>query len=516
MTARPKPMLLAILDGWGYREEADHNAICAARTPHWDALWKSCPHALLQASEIEVGLPAGQMGNSEVGHMNIGAGRVVFQDLPRIDNAVAAGTLGENPALLGFIRSLKRSGGACHLLGLFSDGGVHSHIRHLEALAQAVSERGVPVALHMFLDGRDTPPRSALTYLAAWESRFSGNPRVRIATVTGRYYAMDRDKRWERIEKAFRAIVMGDGERAGDAGAAIHASYAADISDEFIPPHVIGAYAGCRPQDGLLTANFRADRVRQLLHALLDPAFSGFARPYFPLAGAALGMVEYSSALHPYVPALFPAEIPRNTLGEAAAAAGLKQLRIAETEKYPHVTFFFNGGREEVFPGEERVLIPSPAVATYDVQPEMSAPELTDRLAEAVASGKFDLIVVNYANTDMVGHSAIMAATVKAVEAVDTCLGRVWEAVREQGGALLITADHGNAEQLFDEAEGQPHTAHTLNPVPLVLASAAHPKDRYRLRDGRLADIAPTVLDLLQLRIPTEMTGRSLLEAIAT
>lgn len=513
---RPKPVVLAILDGWGYREEPEHNAIHAAHTPHWDALWQHCPHALLHASEMEVGLPAGQMGNSEVGHMNIGAGRVVFQDLPRIDNAIAEDTIAENPALIAFLSTLKLSGGACHLLGLFSDGGVHAHTRHLEALAQIVSEQGITVKLHAFLDGRDTSPQSALTYLAEWESRFAGNPRVQIATITGRYYAMDRDKRWERVEKAFHAMVMGEGTRAATAKAAVEQSYAANIHDEFVLPHIIGDYGGCFTQDGLLVANFRADRIRQLLHALLDPTFDGFTRPRFPLVGKALGLVEYSATLTPFIPALFPADIPTNTLGEIVAAAGLTQLRIAETEKYPHVTFFFNGGREDVFPGEERILIPSPKVATYDMQPEMSAAEVTDRLVEAIEAERFDLIVVNYANTDMVGHSGLMEAAIKAVEAVDACLGRVLAAVQAKGGAMLITADHGNAEQLFDESSHQPHTAHTLNPVPLVLASGMHPKNSVRLRDGRLADIAPTVLDLLQLDTPTDMTGRSLLEHTGT
>lgn len=511
MTTRPKPLVLAILDGWGHREELAHNAILSARTPHWDALWSEHPHALVDASELEVGLPVGQMGNSEVGHMNIGAGRVMLQDLPRIDKAIAEDEIAENLALIAFVSTLKMTGGACHLMGLFSDGGVHSHIRHLEALAALMAEQGIEVKLHAFLDGRDTSPQSALNYLAQWESRFVGNPRVSIATVSGRYYAMDRDKRWERVEKAFRALVLGEGEHTASAKEAIERSYSVKLSDEFVLPHVIAGYAGMRPEDGCLTANFRADRARQLLTALADPAFSGFARPYFPLVAAHLGMVEYSEALSAYIPAMFPAEVPERTLGEVVAHAGLKQLRIAETEKYPHVTFFFNGGREEVFAGEDRILVPSPKVATYDLQPEMSAPEVTDRLVAAIASEAYDLIVVNYANTDMVGHSGILQAAVKAVEAVDTALGRVWEAVQAKGGVLLITADHGNAEQLYDEAGGQPHTAHTLNRVPLVLASAQHPMQSTTLADGRLADIAPTVLELMGLPAPTEMTGRSLL-----
>ncbi len=506
-----KPVVLCILDGWGHREELAHNAIASASTPHWDALWNAYPHALLDASELEVGLPAGQMGNSEVGHMNIGAGRVMLQDLPRIDKAIAEDEISENPALIAFVGTLKQTGGACHLMGLFSDGGVHAHLNHIMALAELLAEQEIPVKLHLFLDGRDTPPRSALAFLAQWRARFSRNPRVNIATISGRYWAMDRDKRWERVEKAFRAIVEGVGDISATAEEAIEKSYAADIGDEFILPHCIGEKSDMRPEDGILLANFRADRARQLLDTLVNPDFDAFTRPRFPLVVATLGMVEYSQHLNRYMPAMFPAESPTHTLGEVVAQAGGKQLRIAETEKYPHVTFFFNGGREEVFEGEERILVPSPKVATYDLKPEMSAPEVTDRLVEAIASGRFDLIVVNYANTDMVGHSGILEAAVKAVEAVDSALGRVWEAVKAQGGALLITADHGNAEQLFDEAEDQPHTAHTLNKVPLVLAHAAEEIKIPALQDGRLADIAPTVLDLMGLNQPTEMTGRSLL-----
>ncbi len=511
MTTRQKPVVLAILDGWGHREELAHNAILTARTPHWDALWNGHPHALVDASELEVGLPVGQMGNSEVGHMNIGAGRVMLQDLPRIDKAISEDEIAENLALIAFVSTLRMTGGVCHLMGLFSDGGVHSHIRHLEAMAALLAEQGITVKLHAFLDGRDTAPQSALHYLAQWESRFSGNPQVSIATVSGRYYAMDRDKRWERVEKAFHAIVMAEGEKVASAKEAIERSYSAKLTDEFVLPQVIEGYPGMHAEDGILTVNFRADRARQLLSALADPAFSGFVRPHFPLVAAHLGMVEYSETLNKYIPAMFPAEVPARTLGEVVAQAGLKQLRIAETEKYPHVTFFFNGGREDVFAGEDRILVPSPKVATYDLQPEMSAPEVTDNLVAAIESETYDLIVVNYANTDMVGHSGILEAAVKAVEAVDGALGRVWEAVQAKGGVLLITADHGNAEQLYDEAEGQPHTAHTLNRVPLVLASARYPAPCTMLADGRLADIAPTVLELMGLPVPTDMTGRSLL-----
>ncbi len=508
MSDRPKPVVLAILDGWGHRQETEHNAIAAASTPHWDTLCNKYPGTLIDASEQEVGLPHGQMGNSEVGHMNIGAGRVVMQDLPRIDRAIAEDEISENPALIAFVGSLKLSGGVCHLMGLFSDGGVHSHIAHLEALARLLSEQEIMVYVHAFLDGRDTPPQSAMEYLTEWESRFAGNPRVSIATVSGRYYAMDRDKRWERVEKAYQAIVHAKGETATDAKSAVEQSYASDVVDEFVLPHVIGNYAGMHSEDGMLMANFRADRARQLMHAMVDPDFDGFARDTFPLIQVVLGMVEYSDALTPYLPAMFPAQVPEHTLGEVVADAGLTQLRIAETEKYPHVTFFFNGGREDVFDGEERILIPSPKVATYDLQPEMSAPEVTDALVDAIGRDTFDLIVVNYANTDMVGHSGKFDAVVKAVEAVDACLGRLWEAVAAQGGVLLITADHGNAEQLYDKEEGQPHTAHTLNKVPLVMAGYQGDAE---LEEGRLADIAPTILALLHLEQPSQMTGTSLI-----
>ncbi|MFM9889116.1 MAG: 2,3-bisphosphoglycerate-independent phosphoglycerate mutase [Rickettsiales bacterium] len=503
-----KPIVLCILDGWGESAEQAHNAIAQARTPHWDSLRARWPFGVLHASESHVGLPAGQMGNSEVGHMNIGAGRIVMQDLPRIDAAIADGTLAQNAALLDYIAALKQSGGTCHLLGLLSDGGVHSHIHHVMTLANVVAEAGVAVAIHAFTDGRDVAPKSAQQFFEMLQQNLHKN--ARIVTISGRYFAMDRDQRWERVERAFRAIVCPSGEHAATARDAVNQAYAANLTDEFIRPTVIGDYAGVNTGDGLLMANFRADRARQLLHTLLDATFDGFAREHAPKWAATLGLVEYSAALNPLIPSMFRPQALAHNLGEWVAQHGLQQLRIAETEKYAHVTFFFNGGCEEPFVGESRILVPSPKVATYDLQPEMSAPEVTDKLVAAIASGQFDFIVVNYANTDMVGHSGDLAAAMQAVEAVDACLGRVSDAVLNAGGAMLITADHGNAECLHDDDSGQAHTAHTLNPVPCVLVGVDGPKS---LRTGILADIAPTLCQLLHITPPPEMTGKSLRDA---
>ncbi|MGD9537392.1 MAG: 2,3-bisphosphoglycerate-independent phosphoglycerate mutase [Alphaproteobacteria bacterium] len=504
---RPRPVVLCVLDGWGEAPPSPDNAIALARTPNYDAMRAACPHALLHTSGLAVGLPEGQMGNSEVGHMNLGAGRVVMQDLPRIDAAVADGSLARHPRLLALIEALKRSGGACHLVGLLSPGGVHSHQDHIAALARAVAGAGVPVIVHALLDGRDTPPRSALGYLAAFERAVEGGGPVRFGSVGGRYFGMDRDKRWERVERAYKAMVEAEAPRAGSAAAVIEASYQAGIGDEFVEPRVIAGYDGMKDGDGLIVANFRADRVRQILAALLDPGFDGFARGRVVRFVATLGMTEYSEALSGLIETLFPPLALRATFGELISKAGLRQLRIAETEKYAHVTFFFNGGEERVFPGEERILVPSPKVATYDLKPEMSAREVTDRLVEAIRSGGFDAIVVNYANTDMVGHTGDLKAAIAAVETVDECLGRLRRAVEAAGGALLITADHGNAERMQDGDTQQAHTAHTSNLVPVILVGAGE----VGLRDGRLADVAPTLLDVMGLAIPPEMTGRSLI-----
>jgi 2,3-bisphosphoglycerate-independent phosphoglycerate mutase len=506
----PKPVILCILDGWGHREEAEHNAIAAAATPNWDALWRDYPHSLLQASESHVGLPSGQMGNSEVGHMTIGAGRRILQDLPRIDDAIESGELAKNPQLLDYIAKLKTSGGACHLLGLLSDGGVHAHQRHLLALAKTVAAAGVQVHVHAFLDGRDTPPNSATTYVKDALDAIKDAPNIQLSTLCGRYFAMDRDKRWDRVEKAYNLLVDAKGERADDALSQLETAYSADISDEFMHASTLNGYAGMHDGDGLLMANFRADRAREILTALLDDAFDGFARTRAPRFAATLGMIEYSDALNPFMPAMFPPESVSNGIGEVTSAAGLKQLRIAETEKYAHVTFFMNGGREAPFVGEERILIPSPDVATYDLQPEMSAPEMTEKLCASITSGEYGLIIANYANPDMVGHSGKFDAAVKAVEAIDTCLGLLKAAVLQAGGAMLITADHGNVEQMIDPASGGAHTAHTLNPVPLVLMQEN--AETWQLADGTLADLAPSLLALLGLTQPQEMSGRNLID----
>jgi 2,3-bisphosphoglycerate-independent phosphoglycerate mutase len=511
--SRPRPLVLCILDGWGERPQAPDNAIEVAKTPVWHGLLARWPHARLEASEHYVGLPDGQMGNSEVGHTNIGAGRLVWQDLPRIDAAIAEGRLAGLPAMREFLAAMKGSGGTVHVLGLLSPGGVHSHQDQIAALARILAMEGVPVAVHAFLDGRDTPPKSALLYLRKFAQDTAGLERLAIVTVGGRYYAMDRDARWERVEKAYRAIASGAGETAPDPIAAVEAAYARGESDEFVQPTVIDGYRGMRDGDGLLFANFRADRMREIAAALVDPKFSGFARPQPIAFAAALGLVEYSAALNRFLETLFPPEDLADTFGEVAAKAGLSQLRIAETEKYAHVTFFFNGGRETVFPGEERILVPSPRVATYDLQPEMSAPEVTDRVVAAIRSGRFDVIVMNYANADMVGHTGRLDAAIKAVETIDACLGRLAQAVEEAGGTLVITADHGNAEMMRDPATGEPHTAHTLDRVPFLVVNP--PVAIPHLDDGRLADVAPTLLDLLGFAKPAAMTGHSLISAAA-
>jgi 2,3-bisphosphoglycerate-independent phosphoglycerate mutase len=504
-----RPVMLVILDGWGWREETADNAVRQARTPTFDRLWATAPHAFLRPSGLDVGLPEGQMGNSEVGHLNIGAGRVVMQELPRIDKAIADGSLACAPALVALVAALRKSGGACHLLGLVSPGGVHSHQNHALALARMLAQQEIPMRLHVFLDGRDTPPKAAAQNLPPFLAALPAG--VGVASVCGRYFAMDRDHRWDRVEKAYRAIAEAEAPRWDDALAPVAAAHAAGTGDEFVPPAVIGDYAGIRAGDGLLSFNFRADRVREILAALLDPAFAGFARSCRPELAAAVGMTEYSAALAPFLATLFPPVPLKNLLGEVVAAAGRTQLRAAETEKYPHVTYFLNGGRETPFPGEDRIMVPSPKVATYDLQPEMSAPELTTKVVAAIESGRYDLIVLNYANPDMVGHTGDLDAAIRAVETVDQGLGRIAAAVHCAGGALLITADHGNCELMRDPVTGGPHTAHTTNPVPVLLAGGA----AARLADGRLADIAPTLLALMGLPPPAEMTGRSLIRADA-
>lgn len=511
MTATPKiprPVLLCIMDGWGERADTVNNAVALADTPNVDRLRRRWPGGLMNASEEHVGLPAGQMGNSEVGHMNLGAGRVVFQDLPRIDKAIADGTLQRQPAIERIVEPLQASGGTCHLMGLVSTGGVHSHQRHVAALARTIAARGVKVVVHVFTDGRDCPPKSAAGQLAAFQSDLGDA--ARIASVTGRFYAMDRDRRWERVEAAWRAVTLAEaGHRADAAVAAVEAAYGRGETDEFVSPTVIGDGAAIRDGDGIVMANFRADRAREILAALLDPAFDGFARPRVPRLAVAAGMVEYSSALAARMVTIFPPQNLADTLGEVVAKAGLRQLRIAETEKYPHVTFFLNGGREEVFDGEDRIMVPSPKVRTYDLQPEMSAPEVCDRLVAAIRSGTYDLIVANFANPDMVGHTGNLEAAVKAVETVDGCVGRVADAIEAAGGAMFLTADHGNCELMVDPETGGPHTAHTTNLVPTVLVGA--PDGVVGLRAGKLADVAPTLLTLMAIAPPPAMTGTPML-----
>lgn len=504
-----RPLVLCILDGWGCRTERADNGIAQASTPNWRRFLERCPSSRLQASELYVGLPRGQMGNSEVGHMNIGAGRVVMQDLPRIDSAIADGSLSKNHHLTDFIVRLQESGGTAHLLGLLSPGGVHSHQNHIAAIARLLSASGIKVAIHAFLDGRDTPPQSAESHIKSFLASLQRAEGIRLATLSGRFYAMDRDRNWERVAKAYNLIVDGKGTVVTDPFEAIDAAYQAGQTDEFIEPIRLERYKGMQDGDGLLCANFRADRVREILTALLDPEFSGFVRERQIHFAAALGLSEYSSALAPFLGAVFPQEDLRDTFGEVVARAELKQLRIAETEKYAHVTFFFNGGRERVLPGEDRILVPSPKVPTYDLKPEMSAFEVTEQLVRAIDENRYDVIVVNYANPDMVGHTGILSAAIKAAEAVDTCLGRLAEAIERAGGTMLVTADHGNIELMRDPETGEKHTAHTLNPVPLVLVNG--PSQFRGLSDGRLADIAPTLLQLLGLPQPVSMTGRSLL-----
>jgi 2,3-bisphosphoglycerate-independent phosphoglycerate mutase len=503
---RPRPVLLCILDGWGHRDDPTDNAIAQADTPNWDRLMASCPRTLIETSGHDVGLPDGQMGNSEVGHMNLGAGRVVMQDLPRIDAAVADGSIKTMPGLTAFIDALKKSGGTAHVMGLLSPGGVHSHQKHMACVAKAIAEAGVPTKVHAFLDGRDTPPRSALGFLDTFMADVG--PNAPIATVSGRYYAMDRDKRWDRVQLAHDAMALGKGESAPDPKTAVSQFYETkNKGDEFVLPTVIGDYAGMAQGDGIFFINFRADRAREISDALLDPTFDGFARTA-PKMAAALAMTEYSKAHNAFMEVLFAPESLSNILGEVVSKAGLKQLRIAETEKYAHVTFFFNGGEETQFEGEERILVPSPKVATYDLQPEMSAPEVTDKLVGAIESGTFDVIIANFANGDMVGHTGILDAAMKAAVTIDASLGRLEKAITAAGGVMLVTADHGNAELMRDPVTGEPHTAHTVGKVDLILVNGT---EGATLSEGRLADVSPTILALMGLGQPAEMTGRSLI-----
>ncbi|MFN3842755.1 MAG: 2,3-bisphosphoglycerate-independent phosphoglycerate mutase [Rehaibacterium terrae] len=503
---RPKPVLLLILDGWGHREDPTDNAIAQADPPHWRRLLADCPHTLVHTEGRFVGLPDGQMGNSEVGHMNIGAGRIVYQDLTRIDAAIEDGSFFANAELVAACEAAKRAGGTLHLFGLLSPGGVHSHEAHILAMLELAKRQGVErVAVHAFLDGRDMPPRSAGPSLRALQAKCEELGNARIASVIGRYYAMDRDQRWDRVEAAYRAIAEGEAEFAAtDALAALDAAYARGENDEFVKPTVIAGGAPMRDGDAVVFMNFRADRARQMTAAFVKPDFDGFARPRPIALSRFVCLTEYDAKLP--APVAFPPEDLRNTLGDVLAAHGLTQLRIAETEKYAHVTFFFSGGRERQLPGEERILVPSPKVATYDLKPEMSCPEVTAKLVEAIHARRFDFIVCNIANPDMVGHSGDMQAAIRAVRAVDDALGRLRAAIEAVGGEMLVTADHGNIEMMRDPATGQPHTAHTVGPVPFVYLG----RPATLRAGGALRDIAPTVLHLLGLPKPAEMTGESL------
>ena len=505
-----KPVLLMILDGWGYREpKSPDNAIEMGHTPNWHRMYDENPHCLIQTSGLDVGLPDGQMGNSEVGHTNLGAGRVVMQDLPRIDQAIKDGSLAKNPVLVKTINILKNNGKMAHVMGLMSPGGVHSSQEHLVALCKILSDNGIKVRVHAFLDGRDTPPSSAVNYLADFEKSVAGMKDVKLATIEGRFYAMDRDKRWDRVEAAYDNMVMAAGKRFATADEAIKASYADKVTDEFVVPAVIGDYQGMEDGDVILMANFRADRAREILYALADASFEGFARKKTVKFAAHLGMTEYSVDHNRFMQTMFPPEQLTNILGEVVAKHGLTQLRIAETEKYAHVTFFFNGGEEREFEGEERILIASPKVATYDLKPEMSVYEVTEQLVKAIEDKRFDVIICNFANGDMVGHTGIMEAALKAVAAVDECLGKVEKAIKDVGGVMIVAADHGNAEKMVDEKTGQPYTAHTVGKIAAILVNSHN--GVCRMKDGRLADIAPTMLDLLNIEKPAEMTGQSLL-----
>lgn len=501
----PKPVVLCILDGWGLRVESSGNAVALAETPAFDELMMICPNATLITHGNDVGLPTGQMGNSEVGHTNIGAGRVVAMDLGQIDLAIEDRSFFQNAALMAFIDDMKASGGTAHLMGLTSPGGVHSHQDHIVAAAQALTQAGVRVVVHVITDGRDVAPQSARDQVAKFVSDLPDA--VTIGSVSGRYFAMDRDNRWDRVSRAFDAMVKGSGATAASADSAIEASYEKGENDEFIQPTVIDGYKGIKDGDGVFFINFRADRAREILRAIGEPGFSEFDVGARPKLATLLGMVEYSKDHNAYMTTCFPKEDIKNTLASWVAQKGLSQFHIAETEKYPHVTFFLNGGKEDPEAGEDRYMAQSPKVATYDLQPEMSAPEVGRELVKAIHN-KYDLIVVNFANPDMVGHTGDLDAAIEAVEAVDEQVLQAMIAVKEEGGAMIVTADHGNCEMMFDPQTGGPHTAHTTNPVPVALFNGPQGA---KIKSGRLADLAPSLLDLMGVEKPAEMTGESLI-----
>ena len=500
----PKPVVLTILDGWGLRDDSANNAPALAKTPTMDRLYAECPHATLTTFGPQVGLPKGQMGNSEVGHTNIGAGRTVAMDLGQIDLAIEDGSFFDNEAIKAFAESVKAAGGRAHVMGVVSDGGVHGHIEHIKAAVKLLTDLGLEVVLHAITDGRDVAPRSGKAFVQELVDSLPQN--ASIATVIGRYYAMDRDTRWDRVQKAYDAMILGKAEAASDPVSAVQISYDADKTDEFVLPTVIGGYDGLHEGDGVFCLNFRADRAREILAAIGAPDFDGFKRDK-PKLSALLGMVEYSALHNAYMTAAYPKRKIVNTLGEWVAKQGKRQFRLAETEKYPHVTFFLNGGKEEPEEGEDRFMPKSPNVATYDLQPEMSAPEVTEAFVKAIESG-YDLIVTNYANPDMVGHTGDLDAAIKACEAVDAGLGQVVAALEKVGGAMIVIADHGNCETMWDDSTNGPHTAHTVNPVPVILFGGPAGGS---LRDGILADVAPTLLALMGIEQPGEMTGQSLI-----
>ena len=497
-----------ILDGWGIAPASSSNAATLARTPNLDAYFANYPHTQLEASGLEVGLPAGQIGNSEVGHLNIGSGRIIYQSLTRISKSIADGDFFTNPVLVKVMDEVKASGKALHLLGLLSDGGVHSHITHIIALLEMAQKHGLTkVYVHAFLDGRDVPPQSALTYVEQLEAAMDKIGVGKIATVSGRYYAMDRDKRWERLAKAYATVAQGDGPKAASATAGIEASYEAGVTDEFVVPFTIEGVDGrISAGDGVIFANFRPDRAREITRAIIDEDFPYFERPASARPVHFACMAQYDATIA--APVAYPPESIDDTLGQVLAQRGLRQLRIAETEKYAHVTFFFNGGVEEPNQNEERILIPSPKVATYDLQPEMSAEEVTQALLAELDKDKFDVVILNFANPDMVGHTGVLEAAIKAMEKVDNCVGRVVERVLALDGSVCICADHGNLEKMA-EPDGEPNTAHTTNPVPFLLIS----KEKHELHQGILADIAPTMLELLHIPQPKAMTGKSLINS---
>ena len=502
-----KPVVLCILDGWGISDRPEQSAPDQADTPVMDRLMATCPHSTLITFGPDVGLPKGQMGNSEVGHTNIGAGRVVAMDLGQIDLAIEDGSFYDNTGLGGFIATMKATGGTAHLMGVVSDGGVHGHIQHVLAAARAVAEKGVPVVIHAITDGRDVPPKSAMGFMTELQGNLPKG--ARIGTVIGRYFAMDRDNRWDRVGRAYAAMVGGEGLSAPDAAHAVDAAYARGETDEFIQPTVVAGFDGAKDGDGFFCLNFRADRAREILSAIGQPDFDAFETGPRPKWAALLGMVDYSAIHDTFMSAAYPKRQVENTLGAWVASKGLSQFHLAETEKYPHVTFFLNGGKEAPEAGEDRHMPASPKVATYDLQPEMAADEVGDWFVKAIEQG-YDLIVVNFANPDMVGHTGSLPAAVKACEAVDRNLGRALDALANAGGAAVIIADHGNCETMIDPETGGPHTAHTTNPVPVIVVGDASAK---ALRPGgRLADVAPTVLDLMGLDLPPEMTGQSLIE----